>query len=60
MRLWLYQTVLQKAGRPEDLTSYLDGDILIGLWPDLYLPKGVRQEWEDQHRVLRGAAEPAA
>jgi hypothetical protein len=60
MRRWLYQTVLREAGRPEDLTTYLDGDTLIALWPDLYLPKGVRQAWEDKHPVLQGAAAAAA
>ena len=56
MRLWLYQTVLREASRPEDLATYLDGNTLIALWPDLYLPKGVRQAWEDQHPILRGVA----
>ncbi len=60
MRRWLYQTVLREASRPEDLTTYLDGDTLIALWPDLYLPKGVRQAWEDQHPALRAAAAAAA
>jgi len=60
MRQWLYQTVLREAGRPEDLTAYLDGDTLVALWPGLYLPKGVRQAWEDQHPVLRAAAAAAA
>jgi hypothetical protein len=55
MRRWLYQTVLREAGGLEDLTTYLDGDTLIALWPDMYLPKGVRQAWEDQHPVLRAA-----
>jgi hypothetical protein len=56
MRLWLYQTVLREASRPEDLTTYLDGDTLIALWPDLYLPLGVRQAWEDAHPLLRATA----
>jgi hypothetical protein len=56
MRLWLYQTVLREASRPEDLTAFLDGETLIALWPDLYLPQGVRQAWEDAHPVLRAAA----
>jgi hypothetical protein len=60
MRLWMYQTVLREAGRPEDLTEYLDGDTLIALWPDLFLPKGVRQAWEDAHPLLRAAAAPVA
>jgi hypothetical protein len=56
MRRWLYQIVLREASRLEDLTAYLDGDTLIALWPDLYLPKGVRQAWEDKHSALRAAA----
>ena len=55
MRRSLYETVLREASRPEDLTTYLNGDTLISLWPDLYLPKGVRQAWEGQHPAL-GAA----
>lgn len=53
MRAWLYQTVLREAAGAADLTSYLNRDILLALWPELYLPKGVRQAWEDQHPVLR-------
>ena len=60
MRRWLYQIVLREAGRLEDLAAYLDGDSLIALWPDLYLPKGVRQAWEDKHPALRAAAAAAA
>ena len=56
----MYETVLGEASRPEDLTAYLDGDMLIALWPDLYLPRGVRQAWEDRHPVLRAAAVSAA
>jgi hypothetical protein len=56
MRLWLYETVLREASRLEDLTAYLDGETLTDLWPDLFLPKGVRQAWEDAHPLLRAAA----
>jgi hypothetical protein len=60
MRRWLYEIVLREAGSSQDLTSYLDGGTLIALWPDLYLPKGVRQAWEELHPVLRAArAAPA-
>jgi hypothetical protein len=55
MRLWLYQTVLREASRAEDVTAYLDGATLVSLWPELYLPRGVRQAWEDQHPALRAA-----
>jgi hypothetical protein len=53
MRRWVYQIVLREAGRPEDLIAYLDADMLIALWPDLFLPKSVRRAWEDQHSSLR-------
>lgn len=56
MQRWLYQTVLREASRPEDLTRFLDGPTLIALWPELRLPRGVRQAWEDQHPALRAAA----
>jgi hypothetical protein len=55
-RQWIYETVLQQATRPEDLTSFLDGDTLIALWPKLFVPRGVRRAWEDAHPVLRSAA----
>jgi hypothetical protein len=56
MRRWLYQTVLREASRPEDLTTYLDRATLVGLWPQLRLPAGVRRAWEELHPVLRPAA----
>lgn len=59
-RQWVYETVLQEASRPEDLTSFLDGQALIALWPKLFVPKGVRRAWEDEHPVLRTAVAAAA
>ena len=56
MRRWLYEIVLREAARPEDLTGYLDRDLLIALWPQLYLPAGVRQAWEEHHPLLRETA----
>jgi len=56
----MYEIVLGEASRPEDLATYLEGDTLIALWPQLYLPKGVRRAWEDRHPVLRPAAVTAA
>jgi hypothetical protein len=60
MRQWLYQTVLREASQVEDLARYLDRDILIALWPELYLPRGVRQAWEDRHPVLCAVGAAAA
>lgn len=53
MRRWLYQIVLREASSPEDLTAYLDRNTLVALWPELHLPAGVRQAWEEHHQVLR-------
>jgi hypothetical protein len=54
-RRWYYETVLREASRPDDLTAYLDGATLVRLWPELYLPKGVRRAWEERHPSLRPA-----
>jgi len=56
MLRWMYQTVLREAALPEDITTYLNGDLLVAHWRDLFLPKGVRRAWEDQHPALRAAA----
>jgi hypothetical protein len=56
---WVYQIVLREASGTNDL-AYLNGETLIALWPDLHLPKGVRQAWEDQHPELHAAPVPAA
>jgi hypothetical protein len=58
-RQWVYETVLQGASRPEDLTTFLDGETLVALWPQLFLPKGVRRAWEDEHPILRATAAAA-
>src|SRR3981081_4345261 len=57
---WVYETVLQEASRPEDLTAFLDGTARGGLWPKLFVPRGVRRAWEDAHPVLRAVAVAAA
>jgi hypothetical protein len=56
---WMYQVVLREASRAEDL-AYLNGELLTVLWPELHLPRGLRQAWEDQHPELHAAPVPAA
>jgi len=46
--------------RPDDLASYLNGEVLVAVWPELFLPKGLRRAWEDRHRALRAARLAAA
>jgi hypothetical protein len=54
-RRWYYETVLREASRAGDLTAHLHGATLVRLWPELYLPKGVRRAWEERHPSLRAA-----
>jgi hypothetical protein len=56
----LYETVLREATRLDDLSAYLDGRVLVRIWPRLFLPKGVRRAWEDAHPVLLAARTAAA
>jgi hypothetical protein len=56
----MYQVVLGEAIRAEELTGYLNRDTLLAVWPDLYLPKGVRRAWEERHPALRAARAAAA
>ena len=51
-----YRTVLMEAGSAQDLTTWLDRDALVQLWPQLYLPAFVRHAWQAQHPNLARAA----
>lgn len=52
----VYRTVLREARSPDDLATFLNGDVLTVLWADIVLPKVVRMAWEEQHPVLRPVA----
>jgi DNA invertase Pin-like site-specific DNA recombinase len=56
----LYETVLREASRPDDLARYLHAGTLVRVWPELYLPKGVRQAWEDRYPELRHGTQAVA
>jgi hypothetical protein len=60
MLAWMYQTVLREATRPEELAEFLNGATLVALWPELFLPRGIRAAWEEQHPVLRAGSTAAA
>jgi hypothetical protein len=53
---WMYETVLREAAAVDELRAWLHGPTLVRLWGDLFLPRGVRQAWEERHPVLRGTA----
>jgi hypothetical protein len=46
-----YQLVLLEAGSQTDHEQWLDRDELLGLWPELYLPRVVRAAWQNEHSV---------
>jgi transcriptional regulator with XRE-family HTH domain len=55
-RARVYEIVVREGG-PEDILTYIDGALLIDLWPDLVLPREVRAAWAG---VVEHATEAAA
>jgi hypothetical protein len=51
----MYETVLLEAISQEELRTWLDAPTLHRLWPKLYLPHGVRRDWEHRYPSLREA-----
>lgn len=39
-----YEIVLREGG-PDDLATYIDGALLVDLWPELVLPREIRAAW---------------
>jgi hypothetical protein len=48
----VYEIVLREAIRLDELRTWLDAVTLQRIWPDLYLPRGVRQVWEERYPEL--------
>ncbi|WP_396908159.1 helix-turn-helix domain-containing protein [Mycolicibacterium sp.] len=48
----LYERVLNEALRTEQLQAYLNGELLVQLWPQLFLPARVRGLWEGRFPQL--------
>jgi transcriptional regulator with XRE-family HTH domain len=55
-RALVYEIVLRK-GTPDDILRYVDGLLLLDLWPDLVLPRDIRAAWAQ--RIDQGGV-PAA
>jgi hypothetical protein len=55
MLRWMYEIVLREAISQAELRTWLDAPTLHRLWPTLYLPHGVRRDWEHRHPSLRNA-----
>jgi hypothetical protein len=54
--LWMYENVLREAIRRDELRQWINGRILVQVWPELNLPNGVRKAWAARHPPLRSAA----
>jgi hypothetical protein len=53
---WMYETVLREAVTEQELCAWLDGEMLVCLWDDLFVPRGVRAAWEQRHPGLHRQA----
>jgi len=52
----VYEVVLQESIHADELATWLNGAKLAEVWPQLWIPKGVRRAWEDYHPRLRAVA----
>jgi hypothetical protein len=52
----MYERVIREATRANDLRSYLNESVLRQVWSLLFLPRSVRQSWEQRFPDLRLAA----
>ncbi|WP_240669905.1 hypothetical protein [Actinoplanes solisilvae] len=56
----LYKVVLTEAATLEDLHMWLSGDVLLRLWPTLWLPPRLRRRWEERFPELAATRTNAA
>jgi transcriptional regulator with XRE-family HTH domain len=54
-RARLYEIVLRE-GTPTDILAYIDGALLVDLWPDLALPRDARAAWASVVEPWRAGA----
>jgi hypothetical protein len=52
----MYERVVVEAASNEELSTLLNHELLIRLWPDLYLPARVRTLWQSRFPGLSTAA----
>ena len=49
----VYEIVLRESVQFDELRTWLDAGTLLRLWPQLFLPRGVRLAWEQRHPQLK-------
>ena len=52
-RARVYEIVLRE-GTGQDISDYVDGALLVDLWPDLILPVALRRAWQPLIDTVRG------
>ncbi|MFI1381833.1 hypothetical protein [Embleya sp. NPDC020886] len=52
----LYETVLREAMHIEELGRHVNGELLVQVWPRLWLPLRLRAMWESRFPDLAPAA----
>lgn len=55
----MYEAVFDAARTETDLAEYLNGELLVRLWPELALAPRARRAWEAVHGQLGSARCPA-
>jgi len=56
----MYKAVLTDAGSVADLRTWLNGELLLRLWPTLWLPPQLRRRWEERFPELAATRTNAA
>ena len=56
-RILVYEQVLAE-GTADDVRRFVDPDDLVGLWPELVLPRHVRRAWAEWLEQRRGITVP--
>src|SRR5579859_2603996 len=55
-RLIVYERVLREAATAEEVARFVNGAILVAVWPRLFLPRRVLRLWEERFPELTRAA----
>jgi hypothetical protein len=56
----MYETVLNEAATVDDLRTWIDGQLLLRLWPTLWLPASLRRAWLQRFPQLAAASTAVA
>lgn len=52
----VYEIVLQEAASTAEVSRCVNGDVLVQVWPRLWLPQRLRQSWEERFSELTRVA----